>query len=195
MKKLNRLKFKLVKFFVLTFGNVQFLGWAPFWCLFWGSTHYKVKGSEARSILNGVRKGDILLCTFDRYVSSWVIPGRWKHAAIYVGGNEVVQATLHGVVKDDILTFLRTDHVVVLRPPVEEKMRDNAAEEAKTFVGRQYDFLFDSVDDHRLFCSELVKRAYMGALGDLGDDALPPDRFFDIDGIKVVHSSKEWRKE
>lgn len=192
---MKKLKYGLAKFVVQTFGNVQFLGWAPFWCLFWGNTHYKVRGVESRAIINDLRKGDILLCTFDRYVSSWFIPGKWKHAAIYVGGNEVVHSTLKGVVKDDILTFLRTDHVVVLRPPVEEKMRDNAAEEAKTFVGREYDFLFDTVDDHRLYCSELVKRAYMGALGDLGDDAVLPDRFFDVDGMKVVHSSKEWRRE
>jgi len=189
---MKKIKYVLAKFVIGLFGNVQFFR-SPFFCLLWGNTHYKVRGDEARVILNKLRMGDVLLCRFDRYVSGWLIPGFWTHVALYVGKNKVIHARTKGVVEDDILTFLRTDYVAVLRFPVDKERRLKAVETARSFIGKEYDFVFDTVDDERLYCSELVRRCYPD-VGDMGEGVIPPDRMLDV-GAKVIHDSREWREK
>jgi len=190
---MRKMRYIFSKLIIKLFGDVQFFP-APMFCLFWGDTHYQVKGGEVREVLNMLEVGDILVCRFDRYVSSWFIPGFWTHVALYVGDDKVVHAMTKGVVEDDVLTFMRTDYVAVLRLPVDDHLKDRSVELVREFIGKDYDFLFETTDDERVYCSELVKRGYPGVLDDLGSEAIPPDRFFEIEGVKVVHDSREWRK-
>lgn len=191
---MRNLKYKLARLIIKLFGDVQFFGWAPFWCILWGNTHYKVRGEEMRVIISKLRKGDILLCRFDRYVSSWFIPGWWTHVALYVGDGRVIHAMTKGVVKDDILTFLRTDHVAILRLPVSDAVKENAADLSGDLLGKKYDFLFDTSNAQAVYCSELVKFCYPGILDELGSGTIKPDRFMTVTDIEVLHDSREWRK-
>jgi hypothetical protein len=193
---MRKLKYSLIKLIVKLFGDIQFMGWAPFWVILWGDTHYKVSGAEERVVMGKLRKGDILVRRYDRYVSGWFIPGWWTHVGLYVGGGEVIHAVTKGVVKEDVMTFMRTDHLAVLRMSLRKGVRDNAAQLATEVIGKDYDFLFETQDDERMYCSELVRYSYPGVLeDDLGEGTIPPDRFFEVKGVKVVHDSREWRKE
>jgi hypothetical protein len=189
------LKLILIKWIVKLTGNIQFF-WSPFFCLLWGDTHYKVKGSESREVLNKVKRGDILLRRYDRYVSGWFIPGYYTHAGLFVGEDNVIHATTKGVIEEDILSFLRTDYVVVLRFPdstYEEISR--AIERAYDLLGKKYDFVFDATDDDRFYCSEVVKYAYDSFFQKLNKKtAIRPDEFLDK-GLTVVHDSSSWRKQ
>lgn len=192
---IKTLKFKLSKLIVNFFGDVQFFPY-PFFCLLWGNTHYLVKGEEARAILNNLHKGDILLIRFDRYVSSWFIPGFYTHVVLYAGDNRIVHAVTKGVLEEDILNILRSDYVCVLRPiGVSNKAKKEAVDLARTFVGRDYDFEFsNSTDD--LYCSELVRKAYGDFFDGLNDGkVISPDSFKDCKKLEVIHDSKTWRKD
>ena len=187
------LKLKLSKFIIKLFGDVQFFS-GPFFCLLWGNTHYKVRGDESRVILNTLKKGDILTYRFDRYVSTRFIPGFWTHVALYIGDDKIIHAVTRGVVEDDILTFLRTDYVGVLRPKVSSEDIDKAVSLARGMVGKKYDFLFDSHNDERMYCSEVVRNAYPVLFADMKEDGIPPGKFFES-GVDVIHDSTVWRKK
>jgi hypothetical protein len=190
----KKIKYNISKFIIKLFGDVQFFP-APMFCLFWGNTQYKVKGKEAREIIDDLQRGDIILTRFDRYVSSWFIPGYYTHVALYIGDNKVIHAVTKGVLEEDILSLLRTDHVCVLRfkeiDPITVRVATNTA---ITLVGRDYDFLFESNDASSLYCSEIVKKVYSGYFHDLGvDEAISPDEYKAHPKLRVVHESKRWR--
>ena len=192
----RKTKYYLSKCLIKMFGDVQFFP-APMFCLFWGNTHYKVKGEEARVILSKLQRGDILLTRFDRYVSSWCIPGYYTHVILYIGNDRVVHAVTKGVLEEDVLCVLRADHICVLRPQGVDAMNIQVATNmAHTLVGRDYDFLFESNDDESLYCSELAKRVYPGLFQKLGDEsAIAPDEYRTHPRVKIIHESKIWREE
>jgi len=192
----KKIKYNLAKLVIKFFGNVQFFPY-PFFCLLFGDTHYKVKGDEEREVLKKLQKGDILLTRFDRYVTSWFIPGYYTHVVLYIGDQQVIHAITKGVVHEDILSVLRCDHVCVLRPKnVSSEEIDVAVNYAKGLEGRQYDFIFDSVDDENLYCSELVRNSYIGLFDSLGiNGAIAPDEYAQNEHLEIIHESKRYRRD
>jgi cell wall-associated NlpC family hydrolase len=164
----------------------------------WGSTSYKVKGDHARYVLDTLRAGDVLLRRYDRYVTSRFIPGWWKHAAIYVGDGKVIHALGHGVVEEDILTFLRCDYVAILRAPAGQKRRATQVipDRARELLGKEYDFAFDTGDDERFYCTEVVRKCYHDfdnivfeeKASGLSKGAVLPDYLPDS-GLEIMYSS------
>jgi hypothetical protein len=187
MKKLRML---ISKWAIRIFGDVQFFPY-PFFCLLWGNTHYRVKGSEVRRLIELLKEGDVILRRYDRYVSAWFIPGFWTHVGLMATDKTVIHATTKGVIEEDILTFLRADHVMVLRFQDEEAAQ-KAASMSRSLLGRDYDFLFDASDDTRLYCSELIKHCYPGVFDELGTGMIPPDKLV-IDKLEELHESKKFR--
>ena len=121
------------------------------------ATGYGLKGEHYRQIIGLLQPGDLFLRRFEGYIDKWFIPGWWNHAAIYAGDNQVVHAISDGVVKEDILNFMRTDHMIVLR------MKDKSPEyytevvsKANRIVGKPYDFNFDFDNTTRFSCTELA---------------------------------------
>jgi uncharacterized protein YycO len=113
---------------------------------------------------------------------------------VYTGKNKVVHARTKGVVEEDILSFLRTDYIFVVRLDVGKQAKERAIKRAQRFVGKDYDFLFETTDDERLYCSELVKKAYEEDLQSLGEGTIPPDNFLSLPNGAVIHDSREYRK-
>ena len=187
---MKKLWIKIVQGVISAFGNVQFFP-SPFFCLLWGNTHYKVRGPEVRRLIEELRVGDIILRRYDRYVSGWFIPGFWTHVSLMATENTVIHATTRGVMEEDILTFLRADHIMVLRYG-DEEVAKVAASMSRSLIGREYDFLFDASDDERLYCSELVKHCYAGVFDSLGTGMIPPDSLI-IDALEEVHDSEKFR--
>lgn len=133
-----------------------FLGFVLF-----GNSSYKVKGDQMRQILNNIERGDVLLRRYSNYLGSVVIPGYFSHAALYVGDNSVLHMLGNGIVKEDILTFMRCDDICILRP-VDPNLVDTAVEKAYEFLekGVQYDYNFDTNNPDRFYCTEFTDNVY-----------------------------------
>lgn len=121
-----------------------------------GGSSYKVKGPDMRNILTILHPGDVLLRRYDHYLGSIFIPGYWSHAAFYEGADQVLHMLGTGMVREDILTFMRTDHIAILRCEDEEKVTKAITECQKLYEqGTEYDFEFEA-DDDQFYCSELI---------------------------------------
>lgn len=190
---MRKLKLKLIKSIVNVFGNIQFFP-QPFFCLLWGNSHYKVKGPEMRKVIDELQEGDIIMRRYDRYVSGWFIPGFWTHTGIVVSEKTIIHAMTKGVIEEDVMTYLRADHIEVLRVS-NKKFISNAISKAKDSLGKEYDFLFDSTDDERMYCTELVKVCYPKIFSSMEGKSIPPDEITKVNNLKTIHSSKEFRKE
>jgi uncharacterized protein YycO len=182
-----------VKWIVNVFGNVQFFP-QPLFCLLWGDSHYKIKGPEMRKVIDELQDGDIIMRRYDRYVSGWFIPGYWTHVGVVVSDKTIIHAMTKGVIEEDVMTYLRADHIMVLRVG-NKKFITNAISKAREMLGKEYDFLFDSADDERLYCTELVKKCYPKIFSSMEGKAIPPDEILKVKNLEAVHSSEEFRKE
>jgi len=154
------MKLVLPKFLIKLTGNI-YLSSNPFW-ISYKPTHHKVKGYEIREILKNIEIGDILLRRYDGYLNTYFTPGFWGHAALYVGLDKIIHAIGEGVVQEDILDFCRCDSVCVLRPDVNNELKNNAIEKAIIMKTDhiQYDYKFKSDDDTQVYCTELVDSCY-----------------------------------
>lgn len=145
-----------------------------------------------------VQPGDILFERRDWALTNVGLPGFWPHVALYVGTPEerrrllgeeisaspatVVEAIGEGVRASTFEHSADADYVAVIRPRVAPAVKAEAIRRAFAYVGRPYDFEFDFVTDDRIVCSELVFKAYEGALDlplmrRLGRSVTPPNDF------------------
>ena len=141
-------------FLVSWFADIRFYNLG---LILWGSSTYKIKGPHMRQILDLLQPGDILLRKYDHYLGSVLIKGFWSHAAVYVGNNEVIHMLGGGITTEDILTFLRTDHIMILRHEDENEAL-LIASRAYGFSNDKikYDYDFDLKDNSQMYCTEFV---------------------------------------
>ncbi len=152
--------YKIQKAVFRFIGDIKWSGWKkPFWFTI-NANGYQLKGEHYRFLSKVIKPGDILIRRFEGYVDKWLIPGFWNHGGIYIGGEkeQVVHATSDGVIIEDILNFMRTDHMIVLRAPSE--MVEDAIKRADGIVGLEYDFSFDFVGRKRFSCTEVIDFCY-----------------------------------
>lgn len=159
-KSFGKLLFQVEKAVFSFLGDVGWFGWKhPFWISI--NFHpYKLKGEHYLYLRDLIKPGDILLSRTDCYVSTAMIPGNMSHGAVYIGGPEeqVVHAVSEGVVQESIINFMRTDCMIVLRPPA--NMVKDGIKRAKGIVGQEYDFAFDFRDSNKFSCTEVVDYCY-----------------------------------
>jgi hypothetical protein len=188
---MNKLRLKLVKLIIRIFGNIQLFP-QPLFCLLWGDSHYKIKGPEMRKILDELQEGDIIMRRYDRYLSGWLIPGYWTHTGVVVSDRTIIHAMTKGVVEEDVMTYLRADHIMVLRV-ANKKFINSAISKAREMLGKEYDFLFDSTNDERLYCTELVKVCYPKIFSEMEGKAIPPDEIVKVQNLGIVHNSADFK--
>lgn len=196
MSLLYRFQRKLFTFL----GDTKVFGWThPMW--FEINAHgYRLKGAVYRKIRNMIKPGDIILRRYEGYLSSYMIPGFWNHAGLYIGDDgenpeQVIHAISEGVIQEDILNFMRTDHMLVLRLASDEKgtAAKNAVARAKSIVGKPYDFGFDFKDTNRFSCTELVAYCYPGVVKGrkkLGKEVIVADDFYNCSALNKVWDSR-----
>jgi hypothetical protein len=159
--------------------------------------HYVMSGPDVRKVLEAVQPGDILLRRYDGYVNTLFTPGFWGHAALCVNEKEVIHAVGVGVVREDIITFCRTDSVAVLRvnhaDPKKVKQAIACAE-AHEKARTAYDYQFKD-KNHAVYCTELVNVCYNGEFNKdfeiiAGNCILAPDGIRDSKRVSVVVECK-----
>lgn len=126
-----------------------------------GDSHYKLKGTDMREVLNVIEAGDVLLRRYSHYLGSVLIKGYYSHAAIYVGNDNVIHMLGEGINKEDILTFLRCDGLRILRSG-SRLNKDVAINKAYKFLeeGIEYDYDFDTDSPKRFYCTEFVDNLF-----------------------------------
>lgn len=121
-----------------------------------------------------IQKGDTILTRTEGAMSTYGIPGHWKHCAGYIGDRKVVEATSKFGTKISTLEDLivHTDDYLVLRPKLTPLEKNHAVERWMTFLGRVYDWFFyidqadgedlpaDDDGESEMFCSEVMIKGY-----------------------------------
>jgi len=122
---------------------------------------HRINGRHYYELKNIVESGGVFLTRSRWRFSNLLIPGRWTHAAIYVGENHVAEAVPEGVRKMDLITFLLTKDYVSYYVPsfADQEARYKAADFAKDQLGLPYDYYFEGANK-AFYCIELVLDAY-----------------------------------
>jgi len=186
-------------------GDIKWAGiLRPFWFTI-NATGYGLKGEHYRKLKKRIKPGDIFIRRFEGYIDKWFIPGFWNHAGLYIGDDgdkqeQVVHAVSEGVIQEDILNFMRTDHMLVLRLSDDDsgQAAQKAIERAKSIVGSPYDFGFDFKDTNRFSCTELVDYCYPGVVKSkkrLGKETIIADDFYNCDELETIWNSTEEKVE
>lgn len=160
---MTKFRYKIQKALFRFIGDLKWHGlFHPFWFTINAKT-FRLKGKHYRKVEQLIQPGDIILRRFEGYVDKWLIPGWFNHAGIYIDkvedkDHQVIHAISDGVVVDDLIDFVRTDHLIVLRAP--EDYRERAIRCAKDAIGKDYDFAFDFNNSLRFSCTELIYSCY-----------------------------------
>jgi len=128
---------------------------------------HAVTSDMAQRVLPQMQPGDILLRRTDGSSGNLFIPSWWKHAGVYVGEGQVVDAVFKGIGKDSLEAFMTGgDSIMIVRPKsLSDKQRQAIADYAKSQVGKPYDFDFDFLDEARQSCTELANHAVKAGAG------------------------------
>lgn len=128
---------------------------------------HAVTEDMADKVLPRLKPGDILLRRTEGTSGNFFIPSWWKHAGVYVGDGQVVDATFHGIGKRSFKSFMTEgDHVMIVRAKnLDATQRKSIANYAQHQVGKPYDFDFDFVDEARQSCTELANHAVKAGAG------------------------------
>ena len=133
-----------------------------------------------------LKPGDVLVTRHEIAMSNLFFPGYWPHAALYVGSEQdrerlgvtvddevarhwrddrcVLEALKDGVRFRPLEETLAVDAVAVLRPGLDTEQIARAIECVAPHQGKLYNFDFDFFRSDRLVCTEVVYRAYDGAM-------------------------------
>lgn len=136
------------------FGDIKVYPWPMF--IVYSPKSFLVKGEQTRIAESILLPGDIIQRKYTCYLDGKFIPGKYSHTGVYIGNGLVVHAISEGVSTIDVIDFLRCDAFCIIRA---KDYREKAVELALHFLGRPYDFSFESTNK-RIYCHELGKHCY-----------------------------------
>lgn len=164
----------------------------------WSKKRIKYREVAAAQAL--LLPGDVLVSRTEGELTTIMIQGYFKHAALVMDRSTIVHATKDGVAFMDMVDFFMSkDEVAVLRPLfcTEEEGR-MAAVWARVQEGRPYDYYLDPEND-AYYCSELVYMAFKKTMGPrcplalrngLGKGVIEPEALYrDSANFLIVWSS------
>ena len=127
---------------------------------------FRCSGLDLAYIMDVVKPGMIVLSRREFQISNFFIEGHWTHTALIMPGEKVIEATINGVIMNELPKFFLTvDDFVILRPRFcSIKEMENACSFASEIVGSPYSWDFNNSDDS-FYCSELVLKVYARSCG------------------------------
>jgi hypothetical protein len=165
---MNLLQTSAFRKFIFWIGNVRKLSTFPW--VTWDNHTPKVSHEKIDEIKKLIKPGDVGLHRDIGFLSNLFIPGKFKHAWIFVDQDEIIEATKEGVLQKSCRYPMRTDDLVILRPKLSLKARKEAVKKALNIVGFKYDveFEFDLKEeffhlnkhDQAFTCIEVIAYAY-----------------------------------
>jgi uncharacterized protein YycO len=121
---------------------------------------YKIKGNQIREILDIIKPGDIILRKYDNFLDN-IFLGKYSHVGLIIDNKTIIHSIYPKVEEIDIIDFLKTDHILILRPiNLTEPQIEIAIKIAKENLNNPYDFGFSLKTKNELYCSELIYICY-----------------------------------
>lgn len=117
-------------------------------------THKGCTSKDVRRIQELCDVGQILLSRTRGELTTLLIPGHWKHAAIVIDAENVIEAVGGGVRKSDLIDFVMTKDEVCLIAPLFLFDHELAKSRAESAIGKPYDYFFTPGLD-AFYCAEL----------------------------------------
>lgn len=158
-------------------------------------THKKLHAVDVDEAFACMKPGDTIVTYTYGEFTNLVIPGRWKHVAMYVGEGMVVEAKDPCVRISDIYDFLMTkDYACAVRPDVPSDYLQQAVVIASGLIGKPYDYFFELYRDRpnpAFYCAELPYWCYAEAMPEfpftlrevMGVATVKPDDYFKADKL------------
>jgi len=154
MKLIKAILYAIKRMILSIFGDIKVYRW-PFFFIY-SPDSFEVKGTHTRETMNIIEPGDIIQRKYVHYLDGYFIPGKYSHTGVYIGDNTVIHAIAEGVSKIDLIDFMRTDAIRVLRPKSGQEYAINKAVEV---LDTPYDFSFKDGESH-IYCHELAAMCY-----------------------------------
>jgi hypothetical protein len=114
---------------------------------------YNVRGEDICKIQEVIQPGDIILRSYENYLDSYLIPGKYSHSGVYIGDGKIIHAVAEGVKEIHLIDFCQADGILVLRHCADKEKQINRC---KKWIGKEYDFKFNSTDSTAFYCHELT---------------------------------------
>lgn len=120
-----------------------------------------IRASTIKEMMAVVREGDVILAYSRGEFTNYFIKGDFKHAAMYVGKGEIIQAIGKGVTLIDFEDFCASkDRIAILRPNFcDDGTCRIAAMNAKSQLGKPFDYYFE-IGSEAYYCAELIAWSY-----------------------------------
>jgi len=125
-----------------------------------------IRASMIDQIKDVIEIGDVIVTYSQGELTNYFIDGPYKHAAIYIGDDNIIQAVGKGVELESFEDFCASkDRIAILRPLFcDSETRKIAAMAAVSQIGHSYDYYFEIGNDS-FYCAELIEWAYNFATG------------------------------
>lgn len=166
--------------------------------------HYRSLTSyEVEALAKVIEPGDVLLSRRNNETTNPLIPGFWKHAAMFTDKGRVVEAVGRGVIDNSLDEFCRTkDAVICLRATFANADDAKLAVGfAKSLRGAPYDYLVEHDQsravNNAFYCSEVVWWSYDQVF--LGQGKVSPFEVRETMGVPTVapqdfrNATKLWK--
>lgn len=119
-----------------------------------------MRGKHAAEIVKKAKPGDFILCSDKRKLLSFIIPGKFTHAALIGENHNAFEMTNKNFKVEHILDILyQADYAVLCRiKGIDSDYASKMVERAKTFSRAKYDVQFN-IGRNELYCIELIYHA------------------------------------
>lgn len=164
-----------------------------------GARHKMIYENVAE-MLSILQPGDLILTRTRGELATLLIPGFWKHASIYVGNERIIDAVTAGVSERWLADLImKTDNVVILRPPLTEDEQFQMISYCYSMVGTPYDFAINIDTRAKIYCSELcylsinyAKQAnYIELQESMGINTVTPDQLYEMtDKLENIYEKR-----